>query len=376
MPTKKRATYSVVLALVWLVACGDSPTEPHSRATFPGAEWVVSTPAREGMDAATLDQARAYAFDSTRYTQGLVVVRNGVIVGEWYDPGYDATSDATSWSMAKSFASTLIGIAIDRGEIAGLDTPLSTWFPSWAGTANAPITVRPLLEMRSGLPWDVTGLSDVDLTLYDGDRLAFSLNRTAASAPGTVWHYSSGDSMLMAGILESATGMDVEAYAQARLFGPIGMNVHWWKDTAGHTMTYCCIDTTPRDFARFGLLMARGGVWNGQRIVSESWITAATTPIAEMPSYALQWWTIPGTITVNGAPVHCFYADGKDTQRIFVVPELDLVVVRSGIYNLVGTGYVFGSAGFILTTPPATWSDIDFLTPVLRAIDPAAQYTP
>lgn len=368
---------SLVFIFVALAGCDDEPAS-HGRATYPGATWVVSTPEREGMDAEALAATPEYAFRSDRATQGVVVVRNGVIVGEWYDPTRDGTWDATSWSAGKSIASTLVGIAIDRGEVPGLSTSLATYFPTWSGTANEAITVRSLLEMRSGLPWDVTGYSDLDLTLYDGDRLVYSRDRTATSTPGTVWHYASGDSMLMAGVLEEATQTDVVSYAEEHLFGPIGMTAHWWTDQAGHAMTYCCVDATPREFARFGLLVTRGGRWNGRQVVSETWLEAATAPIAEMPSYGLQWWTFPGEFVVNDQPQRQFYAAGKDTQRIYSFPDLDLVIVRNGIYDRIGEGYVFGPAGFILTVAPAdgAWDDVEFVLTVLRAIDPTADYVP
>lgn len=370
--------YSFRWSLSFVVLFSGCSAGGHGRDTYPGADWVVSTPLAEGLDAAALEVLRAQQLDDPDlFTQSLIVVKNGVIVGEWYGDGTDATTDSTSWSMGKSFASTLVGIAIDRGFVPSLDTPLATWFPTWVGGVNEAITLRALLEMRSGLPWDVPGYGDFELAFVDGDQLAFSRDRVAVNAPGAIWHYSSGDSMLMSGVLASATGMDVTAFAEESLFGPIGMDVRWWRDAAGNTLTYCCIDTTPRDFARFGLLLARDGVWKGRQIVSQEYLAQATMPLSNMRRYGLQFWLIAGTYTVDGQPIRVFYADGKDHQHIYVAPDVDMVVVRTGKYTRLGADYVLGHDGnFILTNPPATWNDEEFVRMALSAIDPDVTFTP
>jgi CubicO group peptidase (beta-lactamase class C family) len=148
------------------------------------------------------------------------------------------------------------------------------------------------------------------------------------------------------------------------------MTDDWWTDAAGHTLTYCCIDTTTRDFARFGLLFARGGEWNGEQVVSRAWVEEATRPIEAAPFYALQWWTNVTGLVVNGVEVRLFTARGLHDQNVYVFPELDLVVVRNGIYQRVGDGSTVRTGGNFLTTlSPSEWDDVAFLTPILRSID-------
>jgi len=359
----------LVSAALSLVGCGDSSSGAASALRWPGAEWEVVEPVAEGMEAASLDEARRYAFAPERNTQGVVVVRNGAIVSEWYAEGHDASSLATSWSAGKSFAGTLIGIAIDQGEIDGLDVSLAAFFPAWRSDDRAGVTLRDLLEMRSGLLWNELA-DDPVFHAATEDQLSASLARPLSHAPGSTWNYSSADSMLMSGIIESATGRSAGVFAQEMLFGPIGMTADWWTDAVGHTLTYCCVDTTSRDFARFGLLFARGGEWNGRQIVSREWVDEATHPLPDVPFYALQWWTNVSGLVVGGQEVRLFTARGLHDQNVYVFPEIDLVVVRNGIYRRVGDGSTVRTGPNYLTTlEPENWDDVPFLTPILRSID-------
>lgn len=151
---------------------------------------------------------------------------------------------------------------------------MSTYFPEWAGTPKAAITLRNVLHMESGLKWnedyDVTDIasSDVIAMGLSKNELAYAASRPLAVTPGTKFHYSSGDAMLLSGVLEKATGMPADAYAQQVLYNPLGMQqVEWWRDADSHTLTYCCTDTTSRNFARLGLLYLNNGNWNGKQVV-------------------------------------------------------------------------------------------------------------
>ncbi len=133
---------TTLLALV-LVGCSSEPTW----------EWPMSTPSEQGMDATVLEGARTYAFQPGKNTQGVVVTRRGTLVAEWYEDGRDATSYAGSWSMAKSFTSALVGIAIDEHKIPGVDVKLVDYYPEWAGSPRAEITLENVLQMSTGLEW-------------------------------------------------------------------------------------------------------------------------------------------------------------------------------------------------------------------------------
>jgi CubicO group peptidase (beta-lactamase class C family) len=353
----------VAAALILLAGCSsnDETTDSgrDSRA-WPTRGWKVEAPEKHGMDSAVLDGTRAYAEPAERNTLGVVVVRHGVIVAEWYFNGQNDQSQADSWSMSKSVTSALIGIAMDDSLIKSVEQPMAEFLTAWQGTDKQPILLRHVLSMTSGLDWkegyenDPTG-SDVINILGNRDAVSYVLNRPVAVPPGTRWQYSSGDTQLLSGVLTQVTGKSAFDFALERVFGPLGMDpATWWnEDAQGHTRTFCCIHATPRDYAKFGLLFLRGGEWEGRQIVSKSWVEESTKPSQELfKGYGFQWWTNVEGDPFQDAPRDTYLANGHWIQRIIVIPSLDLVVVRSG---LVGR-------------TPATWDDNAFLKPVIDSI--------
>jgi len=352
--------------------------------TVPDGEvWTVESPESNGIEPTVLEQARTYAFAEGRNTQGVVVVHDGVIVAEWYAPGVGVDSWATSWSMAKSVTSALIGIAIDDGLIPSIDEPMSTWFPEWEGTPREEITLRDVLHMESGLAWDevyspgaAASSEIIVMGLSQLDHLAYAADQPRADGPAR-FNYSSGDSMLLSGVIEQATGMSAAEYAEAELFEPLGIDqVEWWQDAAGHTLTYCCIDSTSRDFARFGLLYLRDGRWGDEQVVPADWVEASVTDTAATSDrYGYQWWLRPR----EGDLPSRYSARGHDGQYIHVIPELDLVVVRNGTYNKTDCEPVADPNLFTCYPPeglvpgkgtigPDEWSDEDFLGPIVASL--------
>ncbi len=356
--------------------------------------WDEVTPESAGMDDATMFPAKAYAFQEDRHTQSVVVTRGGHVVTEWYAPGEGPQSWAASWSMAKSFTSALVGIAIGEGKIADADVSMATFFPDWAGTDKAKIRLSDVLHMESGLKWsedynpDNVGASDIIQMGIVPDQLAYAASRPVDVPPGTRFNYSSGDAMLLSHVIEVATGMPADEYARQKLFGPLGISqVEWWRDGAGHTLTYCCLDTTSRNYARMGLLYLRHGQWNGQQVVPASWVDASWAPTANSGgNYGFQWW-IEHSDKVDG-PIYMM--NGHDGQFTYVIPSLDMVVVRNGDYvksecdpvadpTLFGPYPPSGLAPGRGTTPPASWNHDDLLGPIVDAItgdSPLAEATP
>lgn len=348
-------------------------------------DWEVVDPSEVGMDADVLDGARSYAFDEVAHTQGVVVIRDGRLVAEWYAPEADADSWAASWSVAKSFASALVGIAIDEGLIESIDEPMTTWYPEWEGTPRAEITLVDVLQMASGLdftesydPADLESSDIIQLVLASPDQLAYAAGRPELEAPGTVFNYSSGDTLLLSGVLEQVTGMSAADYADEKLFGPLGIEqVEWWEDAVGTTLTYCCLDTTSRDFARFGQLFLDGGVWQGEQVVPTSWVEASIEPSPAADYYGLQWW-LTG-VRDDDLPDDLYSARGHDGQFIYIIPSLDLVVVRNGAY-LKHDGepiadpslYEYYPSGLVedrgTLRPEPGWSDAEFLLPIIESI--------
>ena len=344
--------------------------------------WPVESPESQSMDPDLLEEAHTYAFEPSRNTQGVVVVRNGVIVSEWYADGADADSWATSWSVSKSFTSAMVGIAIDEGYIPSVDVPMTTYFPDWVGTPREDITLRHVLTMSSGLQWNESyspgsaGTSNIiQMVAAHLDQLAYAASTPLAVPPGTFFNYSSGDSMLLSGVLEQATGVPAHEYAREKIFEPIGMDqAELWTDAAGHGLTYCCVDTTTRGFARFGQLYLQGGRWGDEQVVPSSWVAESISPSSASDGYGYQWWLS----TVSGRSV--FTARGHDGQYVYVVPSLELVVARNGTYYK-STGPASADPNLVVhlppqglipgagSVPPSSWSDSEFLGSIIASVD-------
>ena len=377
--------WPVVLGLFLLAGCGSDATGPSVDFAGPSAAgWETAAPSEHGMDVDRLDEARQYAFDPAKNTQAVVVVRHGEIVAEWYEEGRDASSFGTSWSVAKSFTSALIGIAIEEGLIDSIDVSMADFLPEWRGTEKEEIALRDVLSMASGLDWvesysPAAGPSDIiRMIVNEPDHLAYVVSRPLAVAPGTRFLYSSGDTMLLSGVLQSVTGGAAVQYGREKLFDPIGMApVDWWSDASGQTAAYCCIDTPARAFARFGLLYLRGGAWNGRQVVPSAWVAESTSPNEATDRYGYQWW-LTGR-SRDGLPEDVYSARGHDGQYIYVVPSLDLVVVRNGHYDkyegepmanpslwtlLPSSGLIEGAG----SVAPDSWNDEAFLRPILDSV--------
>ena len=357
----------------WLVSFGESLAQwglsdtsgaddfddaPPDTNTFPDVTWESSAPNDVNVDKEGIDQALDYAFSPGRNTQGVVIIRHGVIIGERYADGESKHSLATSWSTGKSFASALIGIALDRDFIDSIDVPAETYLTSWMDTNKGDISIRAILEMRSGLKQSRAEIYS------EGNQLAFALARVPETTPRTDnWAYQNEDSMLLAGILEAATGQSVLDFADINLFSKIGMQADWWTDAHDHALTYCCIDATSRDFARFGLLYARNGRWFDDQIIPENWVKESTTaPEGSVTrNYAMQWWVRP----TQGY----FMALGLHDNNIYVFQDQDLVIVRNSLYTKVGSSSVRTGGNYHQTQPPSTWSHAVFLSYITNAIN-------
>lgn len=391
------------------MACssGSSRSEPPNLAIgqqvpYPTQTWSVASPEQMHMDSKLLDDACNYAlaFDGNgdgspdMNTQGVVIVRGGAIVRECYAAGKGPDDFATSWSVAKSFVSTLIGIAIDENLIPGVDTKMSTFFPEWAGDARKDIRLEDVLWMQSGLRFReeyVDVASEIVQLFSAADANAYARSLSYERPPSSNWYYSSGDSQLLGAAIEGLVGKPTGDWAREKLFDPLGINPgDWWKDGSGHSATYCCIDMPTRMFAKFGLLALREGRWDDKQIVSRDWIHRATTTMAtHNPGYAYQWWT-QGSLAAD-IPQYpdLYWADGLDQQKIFVIPSLDLVVAKNTLYTKPagpaqadpgmgvltkitprGLGGLDASGRPVAgTIGPLVWQDVALLAPIINSIE-------
>jgi CubicO group peptidase (beta-lactamase class C family) len=278
-------------------------------------------------------------------TSAFLVVHEDRLVWERYLGGSTRESLQTSFSAAKSFVSTLIGIAIDEGLIGSVDDRLTRYLPEL--TARDPrfreITLRDLLTMSSGIRYREGGfpsLGDDTHTYYGVDLRDVALNRVRIeSPPGIAWQYNNYHPLLLGLVLERVTGTSVSDYMATKLWQPLGAeaDASWSLDSerSGFEKLESGVNARAVDYARFGLLFLHGGEWNGRRIVSEDWMRAATgadsTPsLASYYGYGYFWW-------IDVERPGRFYAMGKYGQYIYVAPDVETVVVRFGRDWGVGT---------------------------------------
>ena len=286
--------------------------------------WKLNSPESSGFRSEDVDTLMNYLKTPSLSTQAAILIKGNNIIAEYYSDAFDNKSMATSWSVAKSFASTVVGVANDEGYILSVNDPITNYIPQWENTEKDTISLKQLLGMRSGM------VDTVVSVYYSSDMVSQSLGRSITNEPGSVFSYSNEDSMLLGHIVENATGMKFQDYADSRLFDPLGINETWWTDQAGNTLTYAGLDMTPREFARFGLMVAQEGRWQGQQIVSSSWLDVATQTYDDIANYGFQWWTS------NTYPF--FQALGLDGQYIYVWPDTDIVLVRFTFYEHIGEG--------------------------------------
>lgn len=275
------------------------------------------------------------AYMKAQRTAGLVIVQDGKIRMEKYGLGFTGNGKWTSFSVAKSFTSTLVGAAIKDGYIKSIEDKVSTYIPDLKGSAYDDVTIRQLLTMTSGVKWNedyADPKSDVALfnqhKAKDGMDVTVSYMRTLPrEAPaGTKWVYKTGETNLIGVLVSSATKKNLSEYLSEKVWVPYGMEQDgsWLLGSTGHEISGCCIQASTRDYARFGLFVMGGAKVNGVSIVPDDWIAPATSKQADIGApgkgYGYQWWTYD-----DGS----FAAQGIFGQGIFIDPVRRLVVASN-----------------------------------------------
>jgi len=418
-----------LLIFILLSSCGgggNTPTpSPDPPAQNPTFSWEIVTPESQGLSAAKVTAAINFAMEDGRYTQAAIIIKNGKIVAEQYrgigasevtqmvnheqtnwdedtlNTIYGTRSQnalVTSWSIAKSITSIIFGIALEQGYFSGsLETTAATYLTEWAGDSKNTITIKNLLDMRSGLVpkcysdlggWvecDATGIAGGGGFVSSNDQLTECINNRSMAATEARhswyqsggydfnkgdWMYQNCDTQVLGEIFFRAVGQDIKSFADTYFFSKIGItsdSAQWWRDNTtegqanGNYLTYCCLDMTARDFARIALLLVNDGVWLGEQVIPLSYVQAikniTTTSLVTGDyyqgtlSYGLKFWSVyggnvcgldgSGNFQNNGekcvADNTIITPQGFDGQYTMMDFQNKLIMIRFSLYHHANT---------------------------------------
>ncbi len=351
----------VVLGALALAACATAPVEPPVRATtpdhalsladqqvlfwdqaarddrfrrmediYPGLETapapkVRALPAGTPFDAATTAMLDAYLAEQN--AAGIMILQDGRVRYEKYGLGFGPTGRWTSFSVAKSFTSTLLGAALKDGFISSLDDSVTKYLPQLVGTAYDGVSVRQLATMTSGVKWnedytdpgsDVARMLQVDPVPGEPQAVTYARTLTREAPAGDKWVYKTLETNLLGDLVAAATGQSLAAYAKSKIVDPAGFagGLFWMNDLSGRNIGGCCVSLRLSDYARMGQFALEGG----QPSVPAGWFGSAGAPQVDFGDgygYGYQWWTYPGA---------SFGAQGIFGQSITIAPDRRLVV--------------------------------------------------
>ena len=335
----------VAVVLVLVFTLGRQPAIEDLLAVdytpLPGDDWEISTPSEQGLDPMLVAQVYYNAAElETLYS--LLVVKNGYLIAEdYFNEGSVEQKDRLQ-SATKSYTSALVGIALKQGYLSSVDQKMLDFFPEVADQVTDPrkeqITIRDLLQMRAGYPWEETDPALWD-GLLSGHYPPLIEEFPLIADPGTEFHYSNLSSNWLGIIVDRATGTNLKAYAEENLFLPLGVEAgEWGTDAEGHNNGCGDLHMTARDAAKFGLLYLNEGIYEGKQIVPADWVYDSLQRYSEdinltggFPAnwglsisdigYGYQWWS------ASIGEHHFDYAAGHGGQLIVLVDEFDMVIV-------------------------------------------------
>ena len=276
------------------------------------------------------------AFMASQRAAALVIVHDGKVRLEQYGLDFGPEGRWTSFSVAKSFTSTLVGAAIKDGYIESIDDRVSKYIPDLEGSVYDNVTIEQLLTMTSGVKWNEDyGDPQSDVALFSAHKpepgvdvtVSYMRQLEAEAEPGTKWVYKTGETNLIGVLASSAANKPLAEYLSEKVWKPFGMeqDATWLLGSTGHEVSGCCIQAATRDYARFGLFIMGGGIADGEQVLPDGWIAEATTKQADIGApghgYGYQWWTMD-----DGA----YIAQGIFGQGIFIDPKRNLVIASNG----------------------------------------------
>jgi CubicO group peptidase (beta-lactamase class C family) len=334
--------FALLLVLLFTAHRASAQSKPPSLWYFPTAnQWETVSHEVAGADREQLERALQYAGEKN--SKGVVVLWRGRLLAERYWDGCTQTTRHPAYSASKSLVSTLVGMAIEEKKIAGTGQSAAVFLREWQGKPKyEAITIGHMLSMTSGLEG---GKRNFLRGALSRDERAFATSLPLQFTPGTHWEYQNSAYRLFFSLLPAATGESLPKYTTRKLLDPLDMKHTQWQTKRLSRDQYTFLSTTPRDAARFGLLILAGGNWNGQQLINRKWLQRATTAANPRvnPSYGYLWWLNGGDRhylplhpvarrgpIFPGCPADAFAALGKDDQKIYVVPSLQIVVTRFG----------------------------------------------
>ena len=282
-------------------------------------------------------------------TQALIVSHNGKILLEEYGEGYNKTDFVTSQSIAKAFYAVLFGVAIEKGLLNELDEPIKNYLPAWKEDERGKITIRNLLEMKSGLYRSESWNEEMFLS---SNNLDFALNVELVNKPGDLFEYNNVNTALLGPVIEQIFNASPHEVLKKEILEPLEITDYGlWKDHALNDVTFHGIDMAPMDFIKFGQLYAQNGVWNGQQIINKQFLEESIQPISEGPG---EFYGMHTSIRKITETKRLLVKEGFNGQYLFVIPEHDLVVVKFTKYlHNRDNGYVIslGPMDYLLWLP-------------------------
>ncbi|MBK9121587.1 MAG: serine hydrolase [Chloroflexi bacterium] len=336
---------SVVVLLCLAVIVGLTAGAQDAACGLPTHGWETAVPEAVGLDGARLESSETTVEDELPFVRSVLVIRHGCLAYEQYYGDVDADEAVNVFSVTKSVTATLVGIALTEDAIGSVHDSIADYLDLEADNPRAAITVRHLLWMLSGLGWEEGRLAHIGGMLAGTrDEVGFILGLPLDHVPGTTWNYSTADSHLLSAILTAVTGVPTSDFAAEKLFGPLGIVPEEWQaDSDGINFGGTQLWLTPRDMAKFGLLILADGRWGDEELVSPDWIAFMIRPQLADPSeyrqsYAAHWWY---TLFDGYAPMAA--AVGYGGQFILVAPELDTIIVVTASSTR-GSSYISGAA--------------------------------